>query len=65
MAAGGRRLTWAPLVTIAEEDAKRVDKALGEWVTKNPGRSLELFLRDCRESVPVLRLYVRYGVAQT
>ena len=65
MAAGGKRVAWSPLVTISESNAKEIDEALHAFLNADSSRPMELFMREMRPRLPILSLYVRYGVSRS
>jgi hypothetical protein len=55
-------VVWAPLVDIPEEFAQQLDRELARYCAGNPNGSIDTFMRDRREEMPTLKLYVRYGL---
>ena len=55
-------IVWAPLVELTANLVNQVDSGLREFVESRPGRSVETYMRTARESSPIEKLYVRYGV---
>ena len=58
-----RCVVWAPLVMIREEDAEAIDRTLAAFVHATPKASVEEFMVQQRDSMPLLLLYARYGVS--
>ncbi len=58
-------VVWAPLVMLSEHDALTVDNALMGFVSSNPDEPVESFMRRERDNLPLLKLYVRYGLTQS
>jgi hypothetical protein len=56
-----RCATWAPLVSILHSQAVSLDATLKQYLSDNPGCSLDGFMRKHRQTMPFLKLYSRYG----
>lgn len=61
---GGKRVVWSPIVKIREEDAKQVDSYLSSFANAYPEMLMEELIRDGRKTLPLLSLYVRYGLSR-
>jgi hypothetical protein len=61
---GAKRVVWSPIVKIREEDARQVDSYLSSFAKAYPDMLMEELIRDGRKTLPLLSLYVRYGLSR-
>ena len=60
----GKRVVWSPMVKLREEDAQQIDSYLFSFMESYPDVPLEELIREGRKTLPLLALYVRYGLSR-
>jgi hypothetical protein len=60
----GRRIVWSPIVQIRAQDAFEIDAYLSSFANAYPNVPMEEIIRDGRTTLPLLSLYVRYGLSR-
>jgi hypothetical protein len=60
----GKRVVWSPIVKIREQDALQIDSYLSSFSKAYPDMPMEQLMREGRSTLPILALYVRYGLSR-
>jgi len=55
-------VVWAPLVPLRSDQVDILDRALASFLNEDRHRTVDQFMRQCREVLPILNVYVRYGL---
>jgi hypothetical protein len=55
-------VVWAPLVALRSDQVDELDRVLCEFLRENHAHTVDEFMRTFRETLPILNVYVRYGL---
>ena len=58
-------IAWAPMVELTADAIDDVDRHLRRFIEDNPSRTVDGFMKETRSALPILRVYVRYGVCSS